>query len=67
MIHKTFSNEYTIQNIIDFNFIGRENNILRRSCVGHLVDKQDISNKTWGIQDIIEGTMVKMNATITPG
>ena len=65
MIHKTFSNDSTIHSIRDFNFIGRENNLLRRPSVGHLVDYQEISNKTWDIPNIIEGTMVKINATFT--
>ena len=38
MIHKTFRNDSTICNIIYFNFNGRENNLLRRLNVGHLVD-----------------------------
>ena len=65
MIHKTFNNDSTIHNIRDFNFIGRENNLLRRPSVGHLVDWQDIGSNTWDIQNIIEGTMVKINATLT--
>ena len=63
MIHKTFSNDSTIYNIRDFNFIGGEINLIRRPSVGHLVDWQEISSKT--IQNIIEGTMVKINATFT--
>ena len=65
MIQKTFSNDSTICNIRDFNFIGREKNLLRRPNVGHLVDWLEITSKTRDIQDIIEGTMVKINATFT--
>ena len=38
VIHKTFSNEYTIHNIRYFNIIGREKNLLMRPSVGYLVD-----------------------------
>ena len=65
MIHKTFSNDSSISNIRYFNFIGREKNLLRRPCMSHLVGWKKVSNKTWDIQNIVGGTMFKINATFT--
>ena len=46
LIHKTFSNDSTIQNLRYFNIIESKENLLRRSIVGHLIYWKYISNKT---------------------
>ena len=46
MIQKTFSNDSTIRNIRDLNFIGRQKKLPRRPSVDHLVYSQEISSKT---------------------